>query len=114
MSVNFGEAELPAAPPVVIEIEVPAEFDIESWSAGLVVPIPTLPLSNTDKEGEAFEFSTKNAVVADVEPLPFTCRRDHGVVLALPTLPPVVIFKRSVWLFLIEKRLLVGYFKIVH
>ena len=44
MSVNFGEAELPDAPPVVIEIEVPAEFDIESLSAGLVVPIPTLPV----------------------------------------------------------------------
>jgi hypothetical protein len=55
--------------------------DMWSWDVGVVVPIPMLPLSNTTNEADAFVFSTRRAVVADVAPEPRTDKRAPESVL---------------------------------
>ena len=78
--------------PVIVPVTV-NEPDImvfpltSSLAFGVVVPIPTLPLSNTTNDADAFEFSTLNAVDVNAEPDPRTSKRAALVELT-PILTP--------------------------
>jgi hypothetical protein len=58
-----------------------------SGETGAVVPMPTEPLSNTEKSGLLLELATTNpAVVAEVSG-PVTESLPHGVEVPMPTFP---------------------------
>ena len=78
---SFFSANLACpAPPFIANV-------IPEAPVGLVVPMPTLPLSNTTKLDDALLFSTRNAVVAEVAPLPFISNFADGELSPIPTKP---------------------------
>ena len=70
--------------PLVTKLRVPLPPILKAF-VGDAVPIPTLPLSNTDNEALVFQFCTSKAVVALVVPEPKTCNLEEGEVVPIPT-----------------------------